>query len=220
MFATNLELLTLATADHLQSPTAPPLPAPVASPLAPQRHRLSVEQFEQMFAAGILRAEDRVELIRGELIEKMNIGNDHVVIFNRLNMAFASRLANRCIVSIQNPVILSESMPQPDVAVFKYRDDFYAGGRPSIADVLLLIEVAESSLRFDREVKLPLYAEAGVQEYWIVDVVGRTVEVCRGPRKDGTFAERRLFDGDAAVSVLVLPDVSLKLSDIFGVAQP
>lgn len=192
---------------------------PVASPLTPQRHRLTVEQFEQMFQAGILREEDRVELIRGELIEKMNIGDPHVVVVNRLTMILATRLANRGIVSIQNPVVLSESMPQPDVVVFKHRDDFYAGGRPKPADVLLLVEVAETSLRFDREVKLPLYAEAGIREYWIVDLAGRALEICRGPRKDGTFAERRLLDGDAEVSMLALPEIGLKLSDIFGAAQ-
>jgi Uma2 family endonuclease len=197
-----------------------PTSAPVVSPLTPQRHRLTVEQFEQMYAAGILKAEDRVELIRGELIEKMNIGNDHVVVVNRLNMTLATRIGTRGIVSIQNPVLLTESLPQADVVVYRYREDFYARARPSAADALLLIEVAESSLRFDREVKLPLYAEAGTQEYWIVDVVGRSIEVCRGPRKDGTFAERRLLDGDAEVSILGLPEIGLKLSEIFGAAQP
>ena len=180
----------------------------------------SLKQYNKMGRSGILTEYDRVELIRGELVAKINIGPGHASPVNRLNELLVARVGKRGLVSIQNPVTLADSVPEPDLAVCKPSADYYASAHPRPEDILLLTEVAETSLRFDREVKLPLYAEAGIQEYGIIDIVGRSVEVCRGPRKDGTFAERRLLDGDAEVSMQGLPDVTLRLSDIFGVAQP
>jgi Uma2 family endonuclease len=155
--------------------------------LPPTRHKLTVDDYHRMAEAGILGEDDRVELIDGEIIDMAPIGQDHAATVNKLNRALVMAFGDRAIVSVQNPVRLNRfNEPQPDFAVFRPRDDFYAAGeRPTAAETLLVIEVADSSLRYDRTVKLPLYARSGIVEVWIVDLRHRRVDVHCSPAGDG-----------------------------------
>ncbi len=142
------------------------------------RRKFTVEQFHKMLESGILTEDDRVELIRGEIIEMSPIGTKHAACVNRLINLLVQLLGKRVIVAAQNPVALNDnSQPQPDVALLKPRDDFYATAHPQPQDIFLLIEVADSTIEYDREEKIPLYAEANIIEVWLVDINEQIVEV-------------------------------------------
>jgi Uma2 family endonuclease len=179
-------------------------------------HRLTVEQVEAMIRAGILTENDRCELIRGELIDKMVIGDPHMAAVKRLNHWFTSRAAKRYLVGVQDSVKLIDSLPEPDLMLLRYRADFYVSQTPAPADVLLLIEVADSSLDYDRTVKLPLYAENGIAEYWLVNLVDECIEVHRQPGPNGTYAEPRVVGRGERLAPLALADLELSAEEIFG----
>ena len=181
------------------------------------RHKLDVDKYYRMAEVGILREEDRVELIDGEVMDMAPIGADHMDAVNGLVESLVLACAGRAIVSVQNPVLLDRfNVPQPDLAVFRYRADRYrTGGRPTPADVLLLAEVSDSSLRFDRTVKLPLYARAGVGECWIVDLRGRILQAHRHPAGGAYTSVETLGPGDR-VMLSMAPEISLALDLVFG----
>lgn len=151
-----------------------------------------------MVAAGILREDSRVELIEGEIVEMGPIGSRHAGCVNRLTTLLASLVQQKAVVAVQNPIRLSpRSLPQPDLALLKYREDFYAAAHPGPEDVLLVVEVADESAAYDREVKVPLYARAGIAEVWLVVLPEKLVEVYRHPSPRG-FRERVVyFPGDS-----------------------
>src|SRR5262245_17672379 len=177
-------------------------------------HRFTVTEYERMVRLGILKEEARVELIRGETVAKTPIGDAHIAGVNRLNRLLVQTVGDRAIVSVQNPIRLTDSEPEPDFCLLAPRADFYATSKAGPADVLLVIEVADTSLDDDREVKRPLYAEAAIAEYWIVNLVDRCLEVYRRPQPDGTYAEARtLRPGDTA-DILALPGLTLAVADL------
>jgi Uma2 family endonuclease len=146
--------------------------------MAVQSKLLSIEEYLEMAEKGILTADDRVELIRGVIVEKMTINLPHLACVMRLQELFLRELNVHAKVASQSPVrIPPNSVPEPDIALLKWRDDFYAGKYPSAEDVLLLIEVADATLDNDRNVKAPLYAEGGIPEYWIVNIPEGVIEV-------------------------------------------
>lgn len=147
------------------------------------RHRFSVEDFHRMVEAGILSEDDRVELLEGEVVELSPVGKRHMAAVKKLMDAFFPLQARRqALLQVQDPLRLSpDTEPQPDLAILRFRKDFYAGKIPEAEDALLVIEVAESSLDYDLKVKLPLYAAGGVPEVWVVDLTGRWVLVHRNP---------------------------------------
>ena len=163
-------------------------------------HRFSVDEYDEMIARGILGENDRVELIRGEIVDKMTIGDRHAACVKRLIALFQLRSQGHWILSVQDPVRCEDSKPEPDLALLRSRADFYAESTPQAADILLLIEVADSSLDFDRGVKAALYAEAGVAEYWVVNLIDSCVEVHRGPRSNGTYADSQTVVKGGTVS--------------------
>ncbi|MDQ3991333.1 MAG: Uma2 family endonuclease [Actinomycetota bacterium] len=178
------------------------------------RRRFNVDEYYRMAEAGILGEDDRVELIDGEIVEMTPIGSDHAGVVNRLTHVIIAAMGGRAVVGVQNPVRLGDfSEPQPDLAVLAFRPDYYRREHPKPADVLLLIEVADSSVRFDRHVKLPLYARAGIPETWIVDLNAGTIDVCRSPGPDG-YGERRTIGPGDVLTVAALPDVELDASEI------
>ena len=185
--------------------------------LAPARHRLTVHDYHRMADAGIFGEDDRIELVAGDLIDMAPIGPGHAAVVNRLTEAFVLACAGRAIVPVQNPVRLDgSSEPQPDVAILRRRPDFYAaGGHPGPADILLLVEAADSSLRFDKTVKLPLYARAGIAEYWIVDLQRRVVDAYRGPAGDVYREKAKRRAGDELALVLA-PEIVVRLGLVFG----
>jgi Uma2 family endonuclease len=181
------------------------------------RHRLNVDDYYRMAEAGILGEDDRVELIDGELIDMAPIGQGHAATVNRLNRALVMAFGDQAIVSVQNPVRLNRfSEPQPDFAVFRPRADFYeTGERPGPLDTLLVIEVADSSLRYDRAVKLPLYARAGIGEVWIVDLHRRVVDVHRTPAGDG-YTTVETHGPEDTVTLGLAPEIAVALRRVFA----
>ena len=168
-----------------------------------------------MAEAGILDEDSRVELIEGEIIDMAPIGEAHAGGVNRLNYFLIRMAGDRAVVSVQNPVRLDQrNEPQPDFALLAYRADFYSTVKPTPADVLLLIEVADTTLRFDRTIKLPLYARHGIRELWIIDVVGQRVEVCRDPQGD-RYASVLLADKSAVIAPSALPEIELQVASLF-----
>jgi Uma2 family endonuclease len=170
-----------------------------------------------MVQAGVLTEDDRVELIEGEILEVSPIGSRHAACVARLTALFSSLLRDAAIVWVQNPVQLNErSEPQPDLALLRTRQDYYATGHPSATDVYLLIEVAETSVEYDREVKVPLYARAGVAETWLVDLTSQQILVYTDPGQAGYSLMRALGRGEAARPTALPAEVALPVSDILG----
>jgi len=185
--------------------------------VVPTRHKLDVDDYYRMADAGILRDGDRVELIDGELIDMAPIGQGHAAIVNGLTRALVIACGDKAIVSPQNPVRLNRlNEPQPDFAVFRPRADFYATGeRPNPSDVLLLVEVADSSLRFDRTIKLPLYARAGIAEFWIVDLKRRVLDAYRRPA-GSEYAEMTTHRPGDQLALAIAPEITVRLDLVFG----
>ncbi|MEO1430531.1 MAG: Uma2 family endonuclease [Cyanobacteria bacterium J06633_8] len=180
------------------------------------RRKFSVEQFHKMAESGILNEDDRVELIRGEIIEMAAIGTKHAACVRRLNNVLPKKLGDRAIISVQNPVGLDDSSePQPDVVLLKPREDFYASAHPQPKDVFLIIEVADSTIKYDREVKIPLYAEEGVVEVWLVDINSECVEVYREPA-NGVYQKVDKFNRGKSLIIQAFGDVSISVDDILG----
>lgn len=147
-------------------------------------HSVTLDEYERMCVAGVFGSETRIELIRGEIIDMPPSGPEHESAVSRLHLLLVEHFKRQAIVWPQgNSVRLPESnsRPQPDVTVLRWRDDHYAKKRPLAEDVILLVEVSESSIKYDRGRKLALYAEAGIQEYWVVNLVEGVVEAHTEP---------------------------------------
>lgn len=184
-------------------------------PIRP-RHRFSLKDYEQMIELGILNENDNLELIRGELVKKITIGDPHAACVDRLNRLFHRMLDEAtAIVRVQNPVIVLESRPEPDVVLAEPKDDDYATSAPQPSDILLLIEVADSPLEYDRTEKLSLYAEAGVREYWIANINRQCVEIYRDPQPNGDYASERVGNLGETLDIAVLPGVSVAVDQFF-----
>lgn len=180
------------------------------------RKRFTVTEFQRMVEAGILQEDDRCELLNGEIVQMVAVGRKHAAKVNRLNGLFGRVLNNTIIVSVQNPVELGAfSQPQPDIALLRWQDDYYESAYPTAEDVYLLIEVADSTLETDRAVQLPLYAQTGIPEVWIVDLLDQQVEVYRQPI-EGAYADAQVFRTGQSLTIGALPEVSIGVDEIFG----
>ena len=178
------------------------------------RRRFTVHEYHRMAEAGILHEDDRIELIDGEIVEMTAIGTRHFTCVNRLNHLLVGKAGEGVIVSIQNPVRLNEySEPQPDVALIRARD--YRESLPIPDDVLLLIEVSDTTLAYDRGLKLSGYAQAGIPELWIVDLKGEKIEHYTGPSSD-LYRHVELVRRGEAISSSALPDLELRVDDVLG----
>ena len=174
----------------------------------------TVDDYYRMAEAGILGPEDRVELIDGEIIEMSPIGGRHAGCVNAAVAAFTAAFGRKVVVSVQNPVRLTEyTEPQPDIVLLKPRKDSYRAKRVWGEDVLLVVEVADTTLRYDRDVKLPHYAAAGVPEVWIEDLQHDVLLVYREPQGKSYKTIVTLKRKDS-VAVLAFPDVVFKVADI------
>lgn len=179
-----------------------------------KRHHFNVQQYHQMYEAGIFSESDRLELIYGELVTMSPINRRHAACVNRLTYLIGQIMGKRVIVAVQNPIHLSdESEPQPDVAVLKWQDDFYSSGHPTPSDIHWLIEVSDTTIAVDRRVKVPLYAESGIVETWLVNLNEDCLEVYRVNK--GVNEELILRRGDRIAS-LAFPDVIFEVTDILG----
>jgi Uma2 family endonuclease len=186
-----------------------------ASP-TPHPHRVTVREFFRMGEAGVLDPDARIELIEGEMIDMPPIAPPHAGRTKRLNLLLIEAIGRRAIVSTQDPILLGDlSAPEPDLAILKPRDDFYTSAHPRAEDVLLLIEIADSSVRYDRERKLPLYARFGIPEVWLIDIPARAVWVHREPT-DGAYRTSLQLDAPYRISPLLLEGVELELGGVVG----
>ena len=173
-----------------------------------------VDEYYAMSEAGILKPDERVELIDGEIIPMSPIGDRHAYSVDELNESLLTQLRGRARVRCQNPVRLDRDREiQPDIAILRLRDDSYFSGHPGPDDVLLLIEVSDSTLDYDRDVKLPMYAAAGIPETWIANIPDRQVEAYSEP-SGGEYRDRRVFDQGESVRPLAFPDVSIPVRRI------
>jgi Uma2 family endonuclease len=178
------------------------------------RRLFTVTDYYRMADAGVIGPDERVELLEGEIIRMNPIGPPHANCVDRLMYLFVTRLGERVSVRIQNPVRLDElSEPEPDVVLVRKDRDLQVHPGPS--DVILLVEVADTSVGFDRQVKLPIYARAGIAEVWIVDLPGQALEVYRGPQATGYSASSRLVGGDS-IAAADCPDVQFPVGEILG----
>jgi Uma2 family endonuclease len=178
--------------------------------------RFNISQYHQMSETGILSENDKVELINGEIIEMSPIGRRHTACVNRLNSVFSQLLGKKVIVAVQNPILLNNlSEPEPDIALLKPRTDFYESGHPQPQDIFLLIEVADSSIEYDRDVKIPLYASSGITEVWLVDIYQQVIIVYRYPSENGYRDIQTLSRGEK-LSISAFPENNLFVDDILG----
>jgi Uma2 family endonuclease len=182
------------------------------------RRRFTIEEYHRMGEAGILADDERLELIAGHIVVREPIGSRHAGTVDRLNRLWTSRLGECAIVRVQNPVVLPEeaSELQPDLMLLTPRADFYMSAHPTPPDVLLLIEVADTSLLLDRRVKMPLYARGGIREAWLCDLTTARVDVHRDVTA-GRYASVRTFTAPQRLTVDAFPDVTLTVADLLGV---
>jgi len=181
------------------------------------RHKFTVEQYHQMADSGILTQSDRVELIRGEIIEMSPIGTRHAACVMRLIALFSKKLSDRAIVNIQNPVALDDTSElQPDVTLLQPRQDFYESAHPQASDIFLIVEVADTTAKCDREIKIPLYAQENITEVWLVEINQQGIEVYRDPTANGYQAVQKFRPGQT-LSIQAFPDVNLTVNEILGI---
>lgn len=180
------------------------------------RRLFTVEEYHRMAEAGILGADERIELIEGEIVQMAPIGPRHAGCVINANRLFFTMLGDRAVISPQNPVVIRpRSEPQPDLLLLRPRAVSYSQELPTSEDVMLAVEVADTTVRFDRVVKARLYARAGIAEFWLCLTMDGAVEVYRGPGADG-YASVRLHGPGQIVSPLAFPDVGFPVTDFFA----
>jgi len=167
--------------------------------LAQTKHRFTVKEYYRMAETGVLRPDARVELLNGEIIDMSPIGSSHAGTVKRFIRIFTKLAQERWQVSAQDPLHLDEhSEPEPDFMLLKPSADDYTSHHPQPEDVFLLVEVADASLDYDREQKLPVYGRAGIPEVWIVNLRDQSIEVYREPHFTGYGSKTILRAGDQA----------------------
>ncbi len=185
----------------------------IESPLLLMRHRLTVAEYYRLPEAGVLGPEDRVELIEGEVVDMAPIGTRHAWTVKELTRRLYQCVGADVVISVQDPLHLDKfSQPQPDLMVLRPPADRYASAHPTAADVLLLIEVSDTTVRYDREIKVPLYARAGVAEVWVVDLEARVLRCHRQPAQ-GEYTQIQAL---AQPGQLLLPGLSGLQIDFSG----
>ncbi|MCP4697654.1 MAG: Uma2 family endonuclease [Gammaproteobacteria bacterium] len=183
---------------------------------APKRYPFTIAHYQKMIETGIFDEDEHVELIEGELIVMMPIGPVHSSKIRRLIHLFSQAAGDSAMVDAQDPIVLDDySEPEPDIALLRPRDDYYEEANPKADDVLLLVEVADTSLSYDKKIKIPLYARHGVPEVWLINVPDRQVEIYLNPSPKG-YRKILLPEKHEHISPALLPDVSVKVSDILG----
>lgn len=184
--------------------------------VAIQRRQFTVRDYDRMLASGILNEDDRVELIDGEVREMSPIGERHASTVDRLTQLLVETLNRQAIVRSQNPIVLDDfTKPQPDLVLLRWQDDFYASRTPEPDDVFLVIEVSDTALQYDRLEKLPRYVSAGIEEAWIVDVFGQTVEQYSQPASGG-YRKRETFEHGQTIRSVSLAQLTLHVSAMLG----
>jgi Uma2 family endonuclease len=174
----------------------------------------TVDEYHKMAEAGILKEDDRVELLGGEIILMSPIGEHHAGVVNRLNALLNRLLLGSAIIAVQNPISLTDdSEPEPDIAVLRFRDDYYTGSIPTSQDIIFLIEVSDTTDTLDRSVKVPRYAQAGIQEVWIANLQDRMVEVYSSPHA-GIYQKVRRAQPGESLPLAGFPEIIVRVEDV------
>lgn len=182
----------------------------------PQRHAVTAREYLRMGEMGVFAEDARLELIEGEIIEMAPIGPPHAGAVNALNRMLVRRASDHAVVAVQNPAVISDlSVPQPDLALLEPRADSYSDSHPSAAEMLLAVEVADTTLAFDLGKKASLYARCGVAELWVVDVNGRVIHVYRDPSASG-YQTRVVAASKDRLECAALPEVSIVVAEVFS----
>ncbi len=177
----------------------------------------NVDEFHQMAEAGVFGEVDRLELLDGEIVQMTPIGSRHAACVARLSDLFWEKCRANAIVNVQNPLVLHEGTElYPDITLLKRRADFYSQSLPQPGDVLLVVEVADTTGNYDRGVKVPRYARAGIPEVWVVDLRERAVDVYRQPSGDLYREQGRLQPGDSLEIPLVLRGQAVGVDDVLA----
>ena len=177
------------------------------------RHRLTVDEFHRMVEAGVLAAEARVELVEGQIVDMAPIGSRHAAVVDFLTRAFGKAVADHAIVAVQRPVHLGHrSQPQPDLALLRRRADFFRNAHPTAIDILLIVEVSDTTLRYDREIKLPLYARHSIPEVWLLDLQSQQLHSYRD--SNGAAYATKTSIRSREVQLAALADVSIDLNGL------
>jgi len=180
------------------------------------RKKFRSDEIYKMIKVGILPEESGWELIRGEIVRRMSIGSRHVGTVIKLGKLFERKVGDEVFVSTQNPVHLDEyNEPEPDIALLKPREDFYTESLPTPADILLLVEVSDSTVEYDRETKKILYAEAGITEFWLVNLKNNTIEFYTSP-KNGNYRLAKVLEKDETINSETIEKLSLRVEEITG----
>lgn len=183
------------------------------------RHRLTVDDYHQMAESGILGRDDRVELIAGEVLDMSPIGSLHAALVRALARWLADSAGSMAIVGVQDPLHLDDSSePQPDIMLVKPRPDYYAAAHPGPADTLLIVEVADSSLAYDLGVKVPLYAQHGIPEVWVIEAATRTTHRFREPCPGG-YSQQDTIPAGEPLACLAVPDEAKSLATILPLGR-
>jgi Uma2 family endonuclease len=181
-----------------------------------QRHKITVDEYYRMAEAGVLAPDARVELIEGEIVDMAPMKSRHAGVIARLNVMTNRAVGDRAVVTCQTPLRLGDrSEPESDLMLLRPRPDFYTRSHPTAADVLLLIEVSDTTLAYDRGVKLPLYAKHGVTEVWIVDLENNLVRFFRQPAGEN-YTDITASETPGDTPVAALPGVTIDLSRVFS----
>jgi Uma2 family endonuclease len=181
-----------------------------------RRKKFTVAQYQQMIKAGVLTDRDRVELLQGEVIEMSPVGRHHASCVDRLTEFFVLRLSAGAMVRVQSPIQLGlHSEPQPDLTLLKRRNDFYADAHPQPQDIFAIIEVSDTTIEFDRTIKIPLYVENAITEVWIVDLNEQCIEVYREPNALG-YQQVQVFRRGQSLSLQAFPQVQFSVDQLLG----
>ena len=187
-----------------------------ATPIRYTKYRFTAEEYERMGEAGVFAPDARLELIEGEIIEMSPVGERHAACVKRLSRTLNRQADESIIVSTQDPILLDDgSEPQPDIALLKFRDDFYRSGHPRPEDVLLVIEVSDTTLQYDRQIKLPLYARAGIPEVLIFNLPDEQLEYHAQPT-DGTYHVTRILKREEQLQSSGVPTAFFDVAAILG----
>jgi len=180
------------------------------------RKKFTVPEYHRMGEFGILNDWKRFELIKGDIFCMTPIGSRHASHVGRLTQLFTAKFRGDALVWVQNPVQLDDSSePEPDIALLLPRKDFYVTRHPKPKDVFLIVEVADTTIRYDRKVKLPLYGKSGVREFWLVDLNAQCLEVYTHPSEHGYKKLGKFFQTDIVVSQ-ASPEIEIAVDDILG----
>ena len=180
------------------------------------RKKFRTDEVYQMMEIGILPEESGWELIDGEIIHRMTIGSRHAGTIKRLGEMFRDLTRDKALISIQDPIHIDDyNEPEPDLALLKRRDDFYSQSHPRPSDILLIVEISDSTLSYDREIKKTIYAEAEIGEFWLINLKQDTIETYSNP-SNGIYYQMRIFERGESVETKHITGVSLEVNKIFG----